>query len=249
MANPAARLKDKVAVVTGAAGGIGKAICCLFAREGGSVVAGGRTLEKVEKVVAEINDSGRIAIAVKADVSDNRDVENLVNTTLEHFGRIDVLVNNAGIFEIVPTLEMTESQWDRMLNVNLKSVFLCSKAVLPHMIKRRSGTIVNIASDAGKTGGGIPVAHYAVSKAGIICLTKALAREFAPFNIRVNAVSPGLIETDLIKDILKLRKVEIPLGRLGKPEEAAQAVLFLAGDESDYITGEILDVNAGLVMD
>jgi NAD(P)-dependent dehydrogenase (short-subunit alcohol dehydrogenase family) len=117
------------------------------------------------------------------------------------------------------------------------------------MIERRAGKIVNMASDAGKTGGGIPVTHYAVSKAGIICLTKALAREFAPFGIRVNAVSPGLIETDLIKDILKQRKVVIPLERLGKPEEVAQAALFLAGGESDYITGEILDVNAGLVMD
>jgi 3-oxoacyl-[acyl-carrier protein] reductase len=249
LSNPGARLKDKVAIVTGAGGGIGQAVCRVFAQEGSCVVAGGRTLEKLEKVVAEINTSGGRAIAVKADVSDSRDVDKLVNAALAHFGRIDVLVNNAGIVEIIPTLEMTEAQWDRMLNVNLKSAFLCSKAVLPHMIKRQSGRIVNIASDAGKTGGGIPLAHYAVSKAGIICLTKALAREFAPFHIHVNAVSPGLIETDLITDILKQRQVTIPLGRLGKPEEVAQAVLFLAGDESGYITGEILDVNAGLVMD
>ena len=135
------------------------------------------------------------------------------------------------------------------MNINLKGTFLCCQAVARHMMERCSGKIINIASDAGKSGGGIPIAHYAASKAGVICLTKSLATELAPYGINVNAVSPGLIRTRMSEEVLKTRKVKIPLGRIGEPEEVANAVVFLASDKAAYITGEILDVNAGLIMD
>ena len=191
----------------------------------------------------------RRALCIRVDVSLGKHVSNMVNETLKKFGKIDILVNNAGIIELRSIFDITEKQWDRIMNVNLKGTFLCSRAVMGTMVKNKTGKIINIASDAGKTGSTLPAAHYAASKAGIICLTKSLARELSTFGIRVNAVSPGLIGTDMTTDIIARRGANIPAGRIGKAEDVAKAVLFLASDDADYITGEILDVNGGLVMD
>ena len=243
-----ATLSGRLAVVTGATGDIGRAIAVELAREGADVVAGGLR-NSPQDLTDEIKSMGRRSMPVRMDVSKGDEVDHVVGEILNEFGQIDILVNNAGIFEEAPIVEMSEGQWGRMMDVNLKGTFNCTRIVARHMMTRRSGKIINIASDAGKTGGGIPVAHYAASKAGIICLTKSSAREFAPYGINVNAVSPGLIETNMARRVLKSRKASIPLGYLGKPEDVAYAVAFLASDRARYITGEILDVNGGLIMD
>ena len=243
------KLSNRVAIVTGAAQGIGKAIAVVLAQNGADVVVADLNIEKAQKTANEVSKSGRRALPIQVDVSSSRQVSDMVNKTLEKFGKIDILVNNAGIIELISIFDITEKQWDRIMSVNLKGTFLCSRAVLDVMAKSRSGKIINIASDAGKNGSSLPAAHYAASKAGIICLTKSLARELAPLGIKVNAVSPGLIETDMTNDIITQRKANIPVGRVGKPEDVAGAVLFLASDDADYITGEILDVNGGLIMD
>jgi len=243
------KLSNRVAIVTGAARGIGKAIAVVLAQNGSDVVVADLNIKKAQETADEISKSGRRALPVQVDISSGRQVSDMVNKTLENFGKIDILVNNAGIIELMSIFDITEKQWDRIMSVNLKGNFLCSRAVLDAMAKSRSGKIINIASDAGKTGSTLPAAHYAASKAGIICLTKSLARELAPLGIRVNAVSPGLIETDMTGDIITQREAKIPVGRVGKPEDVAGAVLFLASDDADYITGEILDVNGGLIMD
>jgi len=246
------RLEDRVAIVTGSTRGIGRGIAQLMAREGALVVVNGRSTAAVERVAGEIREAGGRAIGVAADVSAAAEIAALVEHTLDRFGRIDVLLNNAGIYEIVPTLELSEAAWDRMLAVDLKGPFLCSQAVLPHMIRQRSGRIINIASDGGKRGGSVTAAHYCAAKAGLISLTKSLAREFAGYGITVNAVSPGLIRSDMGEAALRgvdRNHLRIPLGRIGEPEDVAWAVVYLASAEAAYITGEILDVNAGLVMD
>ena len=243
------KLTNRVALVTGASRGIGEAIALALAREGADVAINGRNIERLEVVASEIRDMKRRVLITKADVSVSSQVSRMVKTVLDEFARVDILVNNAGIYETISLEEMTEAQWDRIMAVNLKGTFNCSKAVISFMKQQRWGKIVNIASDAGKTGGVMPVAHYAASKAGIISFTKSLATEFAPYGVNVNAVSPGIIETEMAGIVVKKRKVSIPLGRIGTPEDVANAVLFLVSDEASYITGEILDVNGGLVMD
>jgi len=162
---------------------------------------------------------------------------------------MDILINNAGVFEICPFLQISEDVWDKIIDINLKGTFLCSKLALPIMVKQKSGVIINMSSMAAKTGGILPVAHYAASKAGIIALTKALAREFAPYGIRVNAVAPGVIKTKMAESQAEEKRKIIPLGDLGEPEDVAKAVSFLVSDDAGYITGEVIDVNGGLVMD
>lgn len=240
---------NRVALVTGASRGIGKAIALALAREGANVAINGRNTERLEMVANKIRDMKRRVLVIKADVSISSEANRMVKTVVGKFAKVDILVNNAGIYETISLEEMTEAQWDRIMAVNLKGTFNCSKAVIPFMKHQKWGKIVNIASDAGKTGGMIPVAHYAASKAGIICFTKSLAREFGPYGVTVNAVSPGIIDTEMAKTVLKRRKASIPLGRIGTPEDVANAVLFLVSDEASYITGEILDVNGGLLMD
>jgi 3-oxoacyl-[acyl-carrier protein] reductase len=245
------RLKGKVALVTGAAQGIGKAVALLLARNGADIVVSDINLEKAEETVKEIESIGPRAMAVKVDVANLDHVEQMVGTILEKFGKIDILVNNAGVTRDKLILRMTEEDWDLVLNVNLKGTFNCTKAVVRHMAKQRSGKIVNIASVVGEMGNAGQV-NYSASKAGVIGLTKTMAREFAQRGINVNAIAPGYIETPMTEVLADKVKEElkrlIPMERLGKPEDVAEAVLFLVSEESNYITGHILNVNGGIYM-
>ncbi len=240
------RLHGKVSIVTGAARGIGKATAILFAKEGGNVVLAD-VLEEGRDVADSVNRMiGRdAAIFVKTDVSRDEDVKNLVEVTLERFGKIDVLVNNAGVGHFKDIMETSVDEWDRVININLKGAFLCCKYVVPHMVRAGGGSIINVSSVVGVRGGERCVA-YAASKAGIIGLTKALATDLMKYNIRVNAVAPRAIETQMMYEYkgeeLTERLKKYPFGRLGKPEEVANAILFLASDEASYIVGEVLVV-------
>jgi len=240
-----------VALVTGAAQGIGKAVALLLARNGADIVVSDINLEKAEETANEINLIGRKALAVKVDVANWNDVERLVDVILEKFAKIDILVNNAGITRDKLILRMTEEDWDAVLNVNLKGTFHCTKAVVRHMAKQRSGKIVNIASVVGEMGNA-GQANYSASKAGVIGLTKTIAREFAQRGININAIAPGYIETPMTEVLPEKAKEElkrlIPMERLGKPEDVAEAVLFLVSEESNYITGQVLNVNGGIYM-
>jgi len=244
------RLKGKIALVTGSTKGIGKAIAFELAKEGANLVINSRNQGEAEQVGHQIHDEmGVKTLALRTDVSNIEEVKTLMKKTVDYFGRIDILINNAGVFEICPFLQISEDTWDKIIDINLKGTFLCSKLALPIMVKQKSGVIVNMSSMAAKTGGILPVAHYAASKAGIIALTKALAREFAPYGIRVNAVAPGVIKTKMAESQAEEKRKIIPLGNLGEPEDVAKTVSFLASDDASYITGEVIDVNGGLVMD
>jgi NAD(P)-dependent dehydrogenase (short-subunit alcohol dehydrogenase family) len=247
------RLKDRVAIVTGAGRGIGRGIARAFAREGARVALCDVRADSVSKAAAEIGDAGGEALAFQMDVTRQEQIQRVVGQILRRWGRIDILVNNAGIYEVLPFEEITEAQWDWLLAVNLKGAFLCCQAVIPAMKRQGSGRIVNIASSAGKAGGTLAGAHYSVSKAGVICLAKQLARELGPDGITVNAVAPGRIDTPMIHAVSDEENEDFvrrtPLGRLGRPEDVANAVLFLASDEAGFITGEIVDVNGGLLID
>ena len=246
------RLKKQVAIVTGAGQGIGRAVALTLAREGATVVVNDIDLEKAEKVAEEIKSQGGQALPVQADVSVGDEVNNLVEKTLDSYKRVDILVNNAGVAKMTRFLELTEAEWDRTMNINIKGQFLCSKAVIAHMIKQKRGKIVNIASLAAHIGAP-GLAAYGASKGGVVQLTKALAVELGKYNIMVNAVSPGLTLTDLIKSAVKDRPdfIEgidrIPLRRAAEPEDIANVVLFLASSESDYITGQVIIVDGGLM--
>ncbi len=244
-------LTGKVALVTGAAQGIGKAIALLLARNGADLVVWDINLEKAEETAKEIEALGRRAIAMKVDVASLDHVERMVEAILEKLGQIDILVNNAGITRDKLILRMTEEDWDAVLNINLKGTFNCTKTVVRHMSKQRSGKIVSIASVVGEMGNA-GQANYAASKAGVIGFTKTIAREFAGRGINVNAIAPGYIETpmtDVLPEKVKeeLRRL-IPMERLGKPEDVAEAVLFLVSEASSYITGQVLNVNGGIYM-
>ncbi len=246
-------LKDKVSIVTGGAQGLGKAIALELARRGSHLIICDVNFEAAQKVTEEIRALGRRSLSLKVDVSKMGDVNGMVDRVLQEFERIDILINNAGICQVISIEEMTEEDWDRVMSVNLKGVFLCSKAVMGIMKKRRSGRIVSMGSISGKLGGIATGANYSVSKAGVMCFTKALARELAPYGITVNAVAPGVIETDMTRgitqgDFTNYAKT-IPLGIVGSVEDVAYAVAFLVSDEARYITGEILDVNGGMLMD
>ena len=245
------KLTGKVALVTGAAQGIGKAIALLLARNGADIVVSDINLEKAEETAKEIRAMGPKAMALKVDVSNLSDVERMVEGILEKLAKIDILVNNAGITRDKLILRMTEEDWDAVLGVNLKGTFNCTKAVIRHMAKQRSGKIVNIASVVGEMGNA-GQANYSASKAGVIGLTKTIAREYAQRGINVNAIAPGYIETPMTEALPEKAKEElkklIPMERLGKPEDVAEAVLFLVSEESSYITGQVLNVNGGIYM-
>jgi 3-oxoacyl-[acyl-carrier protein] reductase len=245
------KLKGRIALVTGAAQGIGKSIALLLARNGADMVVSDINLEKAEETAKEIESIGLKSIAIKVDVANLNDVEQMVAVILEKFGKIDILVNNAGITRDKLILRMTEEDWDVVLKVNLKGTFNCTKTVVRHMAKQRNGKIVSIASVVGEMGNA-GQANYSASKAGVIGLTKTVAREFAQRGINVNAIAPGYIETPMTEILPEKVKEElkklIPMERLGKPEDVAEAVLFLVSEESNYITGQVLNVNGGIYM-
>ncbi len=245
------KLKGKVALVTGAAQGIGKAVALLLARNGADIVVSDVNLEKAEETAREIEGLGQRALATKTNVADANDVERMVQAVLEQFGRIDILVNNAGITRDKLLLRMSDEDWDAVLGVNLRGTFLCTRAVIRPMAKQKSGKIVSIASVVGAMGNA-GQANYGASKAGVIGFTKTIAREYAGRGINVNAIAPGYIETPMTEALPDKAKEElkrlIPMDRLGKPEDVAEAVLFLVSEASNYITGQVLHVNGGIYM-
>ena len=243
-------LTGKVAIVTGASRGIGKSIAVLLAANGATVVAAARE-EHASETVAEIRTAGGHAEIASLDVTQASEIEALVTATVKRHGSIDILINNAGIARDQLALRMKRSDWDTVITTNLTASFLCSQMVLKPMIRKRNGRIVNISSVVGQMGNTGQV-NYAASKAGLIGLTKSLAREVASRNITVNAVAPGLIDTDMSKEILGKThdswKEQIPLGRMGTTTDVATAVCFLVSDEASYITGQVLAVNGGMYM-
>ncbi len=247
------KLKDRVAIITGAARGIGKAIALTFVREGAKVALVDIDAKQLEALTNEIEERKGKSIPIACDITKSPEVQAMANRVKKAFGRIDILVNNAGIIRRGTIDTVTEEDWDRVIEVNLKGTFNCCKAAFETMKQQRYGKIVSISSISGKVGDITSAPGYGPSKAGIDALTKTLAKQLAPYGINVNGVSPHAIETEMSGQWSEERRKEIissiPLGRLGKPEEVAEAVLFLVSDEASFITGEILDVNGGALMD
>jgi len=254
------KLTGKIAIVTGASQGIGRAITLRLAREGASLVIGDIDVEAAEKVAREVRNGGTEALVVKVDVTKAEEVNKVIGGVAEKFGRIDILVNNAGISSMALVVDLKEKDWDANMNVNAKGVFLCSRAVARQMIKQKSGKIINNASLAAKRGAPF-LGHYSASKFAVLGLTYTMAIELAPYGITVNAVCPGIVETGMIRREWKwegdLRGMTpdqvreevlstIPLGRLAQPEDIAAVVAFLASKDADYMTGQALNINGGM---
>lgn len=246
-------LNGKIALVTGARRGMGKAHCLILAKQGAKVAVTDIDLKECEEVVEEIKNQGGEAAAFKMDVSDSGEVEKVFDEVIERFGRLDILVNNAGIFFAKSALELNEEDWDKMIDINLKGQFLCAKRAAREMAKNKWGRIINISSIAsGGVGAGFADAsHYTASKGGIIGMTETLALEWASLGINVNAIAPGAIDTPMVaaaqmpKEAMEAMLALIPLKRIGKPEEVSAAVVFLASEEASYITGATLYVDGG----
>jgi 3-oxoacyl-[acyl-carrier protein] reductase len=245
------KLEGRVALVTGASQGIGRACALALSREGATVAVAARNQQKLDEMVAEITSTGGKAAAFVIDVAEEDQIKSGIKSALAQFAKIDILVNNAGITRDQLVMRMKRADWDTVLNTNLTSAYLCIQQVIGSMLKQRWGRIINITSVFGQTGQA-GQANYAASKAGLIGLTMAMAREVASRNITCNAVAPGFIETSMtavLSEEFKQSAVKnIPLGRIGSPEEVAGAVKFLASDEAAYITGHVLNVNGGLLM-
>jgi 3-oxoacyl-[acyl-carrier protein] reductase len=246
------KLKDQVAIVTGGAQGIGRSVSEALAKEGANIVVSDINIDAAQKTADEIKAKYNIeTLAIAGNVASLADCENLVQKSLDKFSKINILINNAGITKDNLVLRMSEMEWDAVISVNLKGVFNCTKAASKFMLKQRSGRIVNIASVVGLMGNA-GQANYSASKGGVIALTKTCAREFSSRGVLVNAVAPGFIRTamtDKLSDEQKNKLAEqIPLGRLGEPEDVAKACVFLSSDESSYITGLVVSVNGGMYM-
>lgn len=242
------RLKDKVAIITGAASGIGRETALLFAKEGATVIACDISQDQLDSLKAEAGDS---VFPFKADITDRESVNNCVKEVEEKFDRIDILINNAGITADSLLVKMEESQWDRVINVNLKGVFNMTQAVVPVMLKKNSGVVLTTSSVVGRYGN-IGQTNYAATKAGVIGMTFSWAKEFGKKGIRFNAVAPGFIKTPMTEDlpekVVDIMINKTPLRRLGSPADIAQAFLFLASDESSFITGQVIGVDGGIVI-
>jgi 3-oxoacyl-[acyl-carrier protein] reductase len=248
------RLEGKVAVVTGGGRGIGRAICLAYAKEGADVVVNYATRDQpAQEVVEMIKGMGRKAVAVKGNVAVKADAERIIQTAIDHFGKIDILVNNAGATKPNMLYKMTEEQWNEVVDIHLKGPFLCIQAASKYMMERKGGKIINVMSVAGLAGtkGGI---NYSSAKGGVLALTKSAARELAGYGVTVNVISPGYVSTEMTEKIRtdpKLKEIytgRILLGRFAEPEEVAPAFVFLASDESNYITGQLFCVDGGLGM-
>lgn len=249
------RLEDKVAIVTGASRGIGKAVALEFARQGADLVVVGVTdVEAAQEVTDAIKAIGRGAISTMADVSQRSEVDALVQLALDKFGKVDILVNNAGIISPSPLLELTESQWDRTMEVHLKGTFNCAQAVARHMKENGGGKIINVTAPSVIRASTLGVADYAAAKGGIVAFTKTAAKELAPFRITVNCVSPAVYTrmTDRLMEVdqstLEQRANRVPLGWFGQPEDVAPAFVFFACKDADYITGQVLAVDGGSTL-
>jgi len=246
-------LKNKIAIVTGARRGMGRTHALTLARAGAKVVVSDISLEECENVVKEIKKQRGDALAVKCDVSKREEVEEMIKKTIDKWGKVDILINNAGICQFKPFLDLTEEEWDRTININLKGYFLCAQATAKEMAKQKSGVIVNIASVAmGQQGiGFINLVHYCASKGGIAAMTEAMALELAPYNIRVNAIAPGMIDTPMVDTVKQDPKqteallAVVPMHRMGKAQEVSNLVLFLASEESSYMTGSTVVIDGG----
>ena len=252
-------MKDKIAIVTGGARGIGQACAIALAKEGAHVCV--TDIIPMEETVGKIKSLNRQALGIKTDVSQKGDVLNMVAQVIEKFGKIDILVNNAGTCQRVPLEELTEEQWDRDVNTIMKGTFFCTQAVFPHMKAKGCGKIVNIASISGKIGGAVSKKGagvegkrgrsgpaYAAAKGGVIAFTKWVAKDAGCYGIYVNAIAPGGIETDMSRGFIYPIE-DLPISRMGKPEDVAQMVVFLASDASNYTTGQAINVDGGWVMD
>ncbi len=244
------RLENKVAVITGSARGIGFVIAKVFAEEGAKVVILDVNKESIDNAVKEISKINENVSGFVTDVTNQEIVANTIKEIIKKYQRIDILVNNAGITKDGLLMKMKESDWDAVINVNLKGTFLCTQKVIRYMLKQRSGSIINISSVIGIMGNA-GQANYAASKGGIIALTKSSAKEFASRNVRVNAVAPGFIETEMTaklpENVIEEYAKSIPLNRMGTPRDVANLCLFLASDDSNYITGQVIKVDGGLV--
>lgn len=246
------RFEGKSAIVTGASRGIGREIALQLAKEGARIAVNySGSKEKADEVVELITNAGGEAFAIQADVSDSKSVKKMVDMTIEVFGSVDILVNNAGITKDNLLVRMKEDEWDDVININLKGVFLCTKAVTRQMMRQRAGKIVNVASIVGVSGNA-GQANYVAAKAGVIGFTKTTAQELAARNINVNAVAPGFISTDMTdalnEDMKNQMLANIPLGKLGSPENVAKTVMFLLSEDAAYITGQTIHVDGGMVM-
>lgn len=245
------KLKDKVAIVTGSARGIGRAIALELVRNGAKLVICDLNMDDIQIVVDQFTEMGGEAKGFVSNVTQAEDAQQLIDKTIEAFGKVDILVNNAGITRDNLLMRMKEDEWDAVIAVNLKGTYNCIRAIAKPFIKQRSGKIINLASVVGQIGNAGQV-NYSASKAGVIGLTKSVAKELAARNVLVNAIAPGFIQTDMTANLTEKAKEEltnaIPLGKLGQPEDVAKVVLFLASDDAAYITGQVINVDGGMVM-